>query len=225
MKVLIIHTTTHDPEKSTSWAMGGAAVDAFTQRYPASTVRIVNANQLHIVQNLSCYASGKRDCANPESGPYRCWAHWGSVKDPKKYGGVDQMPVIYDGIAWADVVVFTSSTRWGTHSALCQKIIERMDTLENRAASWGEKNPLRGKRCGVLMGGLHWKTGQAASHLSDVLREMGFTTPQNSVLAWQRSRDPNFEHPSEDRPYVVSWLHSPEGRRAVAAFVDALAGA
>ena len=220
--VLIIHTTTHDPQKSTSWAMGGAVIDDIQARYPKSSVRLINANDLHIVKNLSCYASGKKDCANPESGPYRCWAHWDSVQNPKKYGGVDQMPVIYDGIRWANVVIFTSSTRWGSHSALCQKVIERMDTLENRAAAWGETNPLHGKRAGVLMGGLHWKTGPAAVHLGEVLHEMGFDVPSHGVLAWQRSRDPDFEHPDQDRPYVIRWLESGEGRLAVRKLVDAL---
>jgi multimeric flavodoxin WrbA len=224
MNVLVIHTTTHDPSKSTSWAMGGAVIDEFKRRSPGSSIRLINSNDLHIVQNLSCYASGKRDCANPASGPYRCWAHYDSLKNPAKYGGVDHMPVIYDGIQWADIIVFTSSTRWGSHSALAQKIIERMDTLENRAASWGEANPLHGKRMGVLMGGLHWRTGEAAVFLGTVFREMGFTVPPGATLAWQRSRNPNFEHPDQDRPYVLAWLSSEEGKQAVRMFVDALEG-
>lgn len=48
----------------------------------------------------------------------------------------------------------------GSHSALCQKIIERMDTLENRASSYGEPYPLRGKKLGVVATGLHWHTGR-----------------------------------------------------------------
>lgn len=222
--VAVIHTTTHDPAKSTSWAMGGAVISEIDRQHPKAAVRLINANDLHIVQNLSCYANGKKDCANPNSGPYRCWAHVSSLEDPKKYGGVDQMPVIYDALSWADTVVFCSSTRWGSHSALAQKIIERMDTLENRHAAWGEPNPLWGKRLGVVMGGLHWKTGQAAVHLGSVFSELGFTVPPNGVLAWQRSRDPNFEHPDQDRPYVLKWLVSPEGKELVRDFVSALGG-
>lgn len=221
-RVLVIHTTTHDPAKSTSWAMGGAVIDEIKRRSPSSTVQLINANDLHIVQNLSCYASGKRNCGDPASGPYRCWAHYDSLQNPKKYGGVDQMPVIYDGLKWADTVVFASSTRWGSHSALAQKIIERMDTLENRHASFGEPNFFAGKSLGVVMGGLHWKTGQAAVHLGTVFAEMGFTVPDGGVLAWQRSRNPNFEHPDQDRPYVLAWLRTDEGRTAVSMFVDAL---
>ncbi len=222
-KVLIVHTTTHDPAKSTSWAMGGAVADHISRRHPGSTIRLINANALNIVQNLSCYASGKRNCADPASGPYRCWAHFDSVQNPQKYGGVDQMPVIYEGIKWADIVVFTSSTRWGSHSALAQKVIERMDTLENRHAVYGEPNFFAGKRLGVVMGGLHWKTGQAATHLGEVFRELGFEVSlPHGVLAWQRSRNPDFEHPDQDRPYVLQWLASPEGMKAVSIFVDAL---
>jgi hypothetical protein len=144
--------------------MGQAAVGELQRRVPRSEVRVIDANKLHIVKNLSCYANGKRDCANPESGPYRCWAHHESMRDPAKYGGADQKPVIYDGLKWADTVVFCTSTRWGSHSALAQTIIERMDTLENRGASWGEPYPMEGKRLGVVVGGLHWKTGAVAHH-------------------------------------------------------------
>ncbi len=159
-RILAIMTTTHDPAKSTSWAMGQAAIGELQRRLPRSEVRVIDANKLHIVKNLSCYANGKRDCANPESGPYRCWAHYESMRDPAKYGGPDQMPIIYDGLKWADTVLFCTSTRWGSHSALAQTIIERMDTLENRGASWGEPYPMEGKRLGVVAGGLHWKTAQ-----------------------------------------------------------------
>lgn len=223
-RVLAIMTTTHDPEKSTSWAMGQAALEEFRRTVPRSDIRIIDANKLHIVKNLSCYANGKRDCANPESGPYRCWAHYSSMQNPAKYGGVDQMPVIYDGLKWADTVLFCTSTRWGSHSALAQTIIERMDTLENRGSSWGEAYPMAGKRLGVVAGGLHWKTGAVAQHLTEVFRWFRFTVPEEASLAWQYTRDVNYEQPGVIRPAVERWLGSNEGQFAVSQFCRALAG-
>lgn len=221
--ILAISTTTHDAKLSTSVAMTEAALFRIKERNPQAVIRTINANDLHIVQNLSCYANGKRDCANPESGPYRCWAHYESVKNPKKYGGVDQMPAIYDALAWADTVLFATSTRWGSHSALMQKIIERMDTLENRGASWGEPYPMEGKRCGVIVAGLHWKSLAVAAHLQEVFRWFHFQVPtENGAFVWQRTNDPYFEHPGSDKPFCERWLESKAGQQSLNLFVDAM---
>jgi multimeric flavodoxin WrbA len=223
-RILAISTTTHDAAKSTSVAMIETCLTALHATFPEAEIRTINAADLHIVRNLSCYANGKKDCANPESGPYRCWAHYLSQKDPAKYGGKDQMPVIYDGLAWADTVLFGTSTRWGSHTALAQTIIERMDTLENRAVSYGEPYPLRGKRLGVIAAGLHWKTRDTAAHLLDVFRWFGFTVPDGmrGALWWQRTADLYFEHPDPDQPYVERWMRTPVGQRAVSNFLTAV---
>ncbi len=152
-------------------------------------VEFIDANQLHIVKNLSCYSNGGKNCAHPDAGPYRCWAHKSSQEDPDKYGGVDQMPIIYDGISRADIVVFATSVRWGTHSALLQTVIERMNTLENRSSVYGERNPLTGKRCGVIVTGQHWKSQDVASHLIEVFSSFGFIAETPGSLSWQNVDD------------------------------------
>ena len=218
-KILFISTTTHAAPESTSVAMMTAVADEMKRREPLADIRAINADKLHIVKNLSCYANGKKDCANPEAGPYRCWAHYESVQDPAKFGGVDQMPVIYDALVWADVVVWGTSTRWGSHSALLQKIIERMNTLENRCTSYGEPNPLKGKRAGVVVAGLHWKTASVALHLAEVFSWFGFRLSNETLLWWQRSNNPCFEHPDSDKPYVERWLETPSAKEFVSSFV------
>ena len=222
--ILAVMTTTHDPAKSTSWTMGQHALAELQRRLPRADVRVIDANKLHIVKNLSCYANGKRDCANPDAGPYRCWAHYESMRNPAKYGGADQMPVIYEGLKWADTVVFCTSTRWGSHSALAQTIIERMDTLENRGASWGEPYLMEGKRLGVVAGGLHWKTGAVAKHLSEVFRWFRFDVSDEARLVWQYTKDVNYEQPGIIKPAVDAWLNTAQGRFAVAQFGRSLAG-
>ena len=164
-----------------------------TAEYLGHETRYIDANQLHIVKNLSCYADGGRQCADPESGPYRCWAHKHAEEDPDKYGGKDEMPRIYDGLAWADAVVFATSVRWGSHSALLQTIVERMNTLENRHTVHGEPNPLWGKRCGVIVTGQHWKADEVAQRLVDVFDLYGFDTSPSCVLSWQHVSDMNEE--------------------------------
>jgi len=214
-KILFISTTTHAASESTSVAMMTAVADEMKRQDPTADVRAINADKLHIVKNLSCYANGKK-------GPYRCWAHYESVQDPAKFGGVDQMPVIYDALSWADIVVWGTSTRWGSHSALMQKIIERMNTLENRCASYGEPNPLKGKRAGVVVAGLHWKTASVALHLAEVFSWFGFHLSKETLLWWQRSNNPCFEHPDNDKPYVENWLDTRDAKNFISTFAGTL---
>jgi multimeric flavodoxin WrbA len=186
MRVLLVSTTTNERRSSSR------AVLSMVERLASSVgheVRYIDANKLHIVKNLSCYADGGRQCGDPESGPYRCWAHKHAAEEPEKYGGADEMPVIYDGLAWADVVVWSTSVRWGSHTALLQTVIERMNTLENRHSVYGEPNPLRGKACGVVVTGQHWKSQEVASRLQEVFGLFSFEAPPSAVLSWQHVPD------------------------------------
>jgi multimeric flavodoxin WrbA len=191
------------------------------REHPEAEVRWVDAASLHIVENLSCYAGGERNCGDPKSGPYRCWAHHNSVKDPSKYGGVDQMPVIYDGLAWCDIALFTTSVRWGSHTAVMQRVIERMNTLTGRTTTWGEAEPLAGKRVGVIVGGFNWRSRQVGIRLAEILQELGvgFEVPEEGILTWQLESDPYVEQEEAIRPEAIDWLRSPAGIGKVRAFV------
>lgn len=190
MKLLLISTTTNERKSSSR------AVLAMVERFASHVghdVKYIDANKINIVKNLSCYADGGRQCADPKSGPYRCWAHQHAEEEPEKYGGKDEMPQIYDGLMWADAVVFATSVRWGNHTALLQTIIERMNTLENRHVVYGERNPLWGKKCGVVVTGQHWKSDEVANRLIEVFDLYGFDTSPSCVLSWQHVQDMNEE--------------------------------
>ena len=222
-RILAIHTSTHAPDVSSSAALTQAALSRLSAAYPLAEIRWIDAAKLTIAKNLSCYANGKTHCADKDAGPYRCWANFQSSKNAIQ-NGIDEMPIIYDGLAWADTILFSTSTRWGTHSAVAQNVIERMNTLENRGAALGEPYPMRGKRLGVIASGLHWKTWRTAKELLDTLRWWGFASSPGDecVLAWQRSDDPFWEHPDSDTPAAKKWLLSPKGHWAVEKFVGAL---
>jgi multimeric flavodoxin WrbA len=190
MKVLLVSTTTNE-RGSSSRAL--CVLVAKALRGLKHDVKYIDANKIHIVKNLSCYSDGGQQCADPSAGPYRCWAHKHAEEEPEKYGGRDEMPLIYDGIEWADAVVFATSVRWGSHTALLQTIIERMNTLENRQTVYGEKNPLWGKRCGVIVTGQHWKSAEVANRLVEVFDLYGFDASPGQVLSWQRTLDMNEE--------------------------------
>lgn len=221
MKVLGISTTTHALEESASGMMLEASLRVIASR--GHEVTLLDAAKLHVVQNLSCYAGGGRNCASPDAGPYRCWAHKNSVDDPAKYGGEDEMPVVYDGIESADVVLWATSVRWMSHSSLLQKLIERMNTLENRASVYGEANPLAGKLAGVIVAGQHYEGQKVAICLQEVFIRLGFTVPLDAQMVWQRTLDLNLEQgDGSNRPHVGLHLVSPSGRGQITRFVEAL---
>lgn len=200
MRVLIISTTTNEGKSSSRVLCG--VLSKFL-KYLKHEIMFVDANRLHIVKNLSCYAEGKKNCSNPVAGPYRCWAHFHSEQNPEKYGGRDEMPVIYDGIDWADVVVFATSVRWGSHSALLQTVIERMNTLENRSSVYGERNPLSNKHCGVIVTGQHWRSREVAERLIDIFSALGFSINAESSLSWQNVEDPHVQQEGSNAPIVL----------------------
>jgi multimeric flavodoxin WrbA len=223
-RIFALHTSTHAPDLSSSAALTRAAIDRLTTYFPKAEVRWVDGAKLNVTPNLSCYANGKKNCGDPASGPYRCWSNFEAMKDPKKWGH-DDMPVVYDNLAWCDTFLCSTSNRWGSHSAVLQNIIERMNTLENRGSSLGEPYPLKGKKLGVVATGLHWKTPQVGAHLLDTLKWWGFAHAEDCVLTWQRSNDPFFEHPDNDLPYEKKWLLTPKGQWAVEKFARSVASA
>lgn len=131
------------------------------------------------------------------------------------------MPKIYDGIEWADVVIFATSVRWGSHSALLQTIIERMNTLENRQTVYGEDNPLWGKSCGVIVTGQHWRSAEVANHLAEVFSLYGFKISPSNSLSWQAVGDMNVEL-EDNNTDLVRFDMKQEGYEPVIRFLRTL---
>ena len=221
MKVLFVSTTTHS-KNSTSKMILEELMGLF--RDQRHDVDYINADDLHIVKNLSCYSDGKMNCASPEAGKYRCWAHKLSHDNPSEYGGKDEMDVIYDGLKWCDMVIWATSVRWGSHSALLQKIIERMNNIENRVSAYNEKNPLEGKRCGIVVTGHVYKVQSVAYHLSEVFNIIGFDMHPDNVFTWQRSLDPRLEQETNNNGKLRDFIKSDEGSRQIKSFVKGICG-
>lgn len=221
MKITAISTTTHKFEDSASAVAIRSILRECKRR--GHQVKIINASKLHIVNNLSCYSGGGKNCASKDAGPYRCWAHKLSHESPEEYGGKDQMSVLYDAFEDADIVLFCTSVRWMSHSALMQKIIERMNTLENRVSVYGEKSPLEGKKCGIITVGQHYKAQDVAEHLMEVMELMGFEVPANAMFVWQKTLDMNQEQGnSSNDKFIKKYMENDSGKRQLKHFLDSL---
>jgi len=222
MKVLLISTTSHD-DKSTSKFILDTIEKVLSIEKGKHYIDHINAAHLHIVNNLSCYASGGRQCASKEAGKYRCWAHKLSHEKPEEYHGKDEMSIIYDALAWCDMVIFATSVRWGSHSAILQKIIERMNTLENRASVYGETNPLSNKTCGVVVTGHNAKAQDVASHLLEIFSWIGLKTHTLNRFVWQKSDSLWSEVGEEsDLPDIEKYIKTQDGKDQINRFLERL---
>jgi len=83
---------------------------------------------------------------NP-SGYHRCWA---SVHNPD-----DELWKISKELFESDCVVFFASVRWGQANMFYQKLIERLNWINNRFIPYGEENIIKDISSGFIIIGQH----------------------------------------------------------------------
>jgi len=83
---------------------------------------------------------------NP-SGYHRCWA---SVHNPD-----DELWKISKELFESDCVVFFASVRWGAANMFYQKLIERLNWINNRFIPYGEENIIKDISSGFIIIGQH----------------------------------------------------------------------
>jgi multimeric flavodoxin WrbA len=126
-----------------------------------------------------------KDVEKNPSGCHRCWASI-NHKD-------DELWKISKELFEADAVVFFGSVRWGSVNAVYQKLIERLNWLENRHTTLGEENLLKGKFAGIVLTGHNWNVGTELEKQKQVLRFYGFEVPSELSFYWQWTSDVNDE--------------------------------
>jgi multimeric flavodoxin WrbA len=126
-----------------------------------------------------------KDAEKNPSGCHRCWASI-NHKD-------DELWKISKELFEADAVVFFGSVRWGSANAVYQKLIERLNWLENRHTTLGEENLLKGKLAGIVLTGHNWNVGTELEKQKQVLRFYGFEVPSELSFYWQWTSDVNDE--------------------------------
>jgi multimeric flavodoxin WrbA len=83
---------------------------------------------------------------NP-SGYHRCWA---SVHNPD-----DELWKVSKELFESDCVVFFASVRWGQANMFYQKLIERLNWINNRFIPYGEENIIKNISSGFIIVGQH----------------------------------------------------------------------
>jgi multimeric flavodoxin WrbA len=117
---------------------------------------------------------------NP-SGIHRCWA---SINNKD-----DELWKISKPLLEAEAVVFFASVRWGQTNSVYQRLIERLNWLENRWSTLEEDNVIKNIQAGIVLVGHNWNGGQVLDTQKQVLQFFGFDVPAELSFNWQWTND------------------------------------
>ena len=122
-----------------------------------------------------------KDSNKNPSGCHRCWASINNTED--------ELWKISKELFEVDAVIFFGSVRWGSVNGIYQKLIERLNWLENRWTTLEEENLLKGKFAGIVLTGHNWNVGTELEKQKQVLRFYGFEVPNDMSFYWQWTSD------------------------------------
>ena len=110
----------------------------------------------------------------------------------------DAWPDILKKITEADIVVFATPIWWGQPSSLIQKIIERMDEVDNGYMMTGT-SPLLHKVGGIVVTGHEDGVQHVVGTIANALTWYGLTLPPESVAYWVGEAGPPMDKDAEKR--------------------------
>ncbi len=98
----------------------------------------------------------------------------------------DQLDQVYDALVfWADVVLISTSIRWGAPSSLYFKMIERMNCIQNQITI-ADRVMIRNKVAGFVITGGQDNIQAVAGQMMMFFGELGFHLPQFPFIAHSR---------------------------------------
>ncbi len=107
----------------------------------------------------------------------------------------DEWPGIVAKIKQSDIVIFGTPIWWGGRSSLMQRVIERMDALDEEYIASG-RSALYNKVAGIVITGSEDGALSTLGSIMMVLTFMGFTLPPECAAYWVGEVG---QPPSEDR--------------------------
>lgn len=159
-------------------------------------VSIIDGANLNIHACLGCVSeihgsacgvieSKIKDKEKNPNGKLRCWA---SLDFPD-----DELWKISKSIYESQAVIFFGSQRWGSVNSIYQKIIERLDWMENMHTTLGEENSIKDISAGMVLIGQNWRVQESLDLQRKVLELFGFKIDERLFMGWQYTRDMNDE--------------------------------
>lgn len=126
----------------------------------------------------------KSKIKNP-TGYHRCWAN---INNPD-----DELWKVSKELFESDAVIFFASIRWGQANVFYQKLIERLNWIENRHTTLEEDNVIKNIDSGFICTGQNWNGENVVETQKQVHKFYGFKTPDNLYWNWQYTQDENDE--------------------------------
>jgi len=95
----------------------------------------------------------------------------------------DDWPNLVARIKAADIVLFCTPIWWGGRSSLMQRLIERLDALDEEYSATG-RSAIKGKVAGIVITGSEDGALSVMGSIMMVLSFMGFTLPPECTAYW-----------------------------------------
>jgi multimeric flavodoxin WrbA len=95
----------------------------------------------------------------------------------------DDWPDLVAKIKAADIVLFCTPIWWGGRSSLMQRVIERLDALDEEYSASG-RSSIKGKVAGIVITGSEDGALSVMGSIMMVLSWMGFTLPPECAAYW-----------------------------------------
>src|SRR5215475_2781811 len=95
----------------------------------------------------------------------------------------DDWPDLVTKIKAADIVLFCTPIWWGGRSSLMQRVIERLDALDEEYSATG-RSVIQGKVAGIVITGSEDGALSVMGTIMMVLTWMGFTLPPECAAYW-----------------------------------------
>jgi len=194
-KVLLL-TTSNRWEGSDDTPKSSQLAQMIQDELGSSTCEIIDVAKLKIYQCEGNVSTAKgnscglkdavlKDAKKNPSGHHRCWA---SINNSD-----DELWRVSKPLLEADAIIFLGSIRWGSGNAVYQKLIERLNWLENRWTTLEEDNILKGKLAGIVFSGHNWNGSAELEKQKQVLKYYGFDVPNELSFNWQWTQDSDDE--------------------------------
>src|SRR5438093_4886820 len=98
-------------------------------------------------------------------------------------GLADDWPDLVTKVKTADIVLFCTPIWWGGRSSLMQRVIERLDALDEEYSATG-RSAIKGKVAGIVITGSEDGALSVMGSIMMVLSFIGFTLPPECAAYW-----------------------------------------
>jgi len=122
----------------------------------------------------------------------------------------DDWPDLVTKIRASDVVLFCTPIWWGGRSSLIQRVIERLDALDEEYSATG-RSAIKGKVAGIVITGSEDGALSVMGSIMMVLTWMGFTLPPECAAYWVGEVGQPTAQDREKRLENLATLHMAKG--------------